>query len=51
MMKNDKISKKGGVEMYSSPEIKVFSLDVESGFCQSKEGQISNWKYIEEVQW
>lgn len=51
-MENKQFSEKGeGRTSYPSPEIRVFALDVEAGFCQSNEGQISDVKYLEEVQW
>lgn len=51
-MKNKQLSEKGESRtLYPSPEINVFTLGVEAGFCQSKEGQISDVKYLQEVQW
>ncbi len=53
-MKNKQFSENGGGrKAYPSPEIRVFTLGVEAGFCQSKEaeGQIGDVTYLEEVQW
>ena len=53
-MKNKQFSEKGESRtLYPSPEINVFTLGVEAGFCQSKEGegQISDVKYLHEVEW
>ncbi|GEM_PF-2794015 len=51
-MKNKQFSENGGGrKAYPSPEIKVFTLGVEAGFCQSNEAQISDVKYLDEVQW
>ena len=53
-MKNKQFSEKGESRtLYPSPEINVFTLGVEAGFCQSKEGegQISDVKYLDEVEW
>ncbi len=51
-MKNKQFSEKGeSMTAYPSPEVNVFTLSVEAGFCQSKDGQISDVKYLDEVQW
>ncbi len=51
-MKNKQFSEKGESRTaYPSPEIKIFTLGVEAGFCQSKDGQISDVTYLDEVQW
>lgn len=50
-MKNNEISEKGGRTAYPSPEIKVFTLGVEAGFCQSEKGQISDVRYLDEYNW
>ena len=51
-MKNKQFSEKWeGRTSYPSPEVNVFTLGVEAGFCQSKDGQISDVTYLEEVQW
>lgn len=34
---------------WQSPEIRVFTLDVEAGFCQS--GQINDVKYLDTYEW
>lgn len=51
-MKNKQFSEKWeGRTSYQSPEVNVFTLGVEAGFCQSKDGQISDVTYLDEVQW
>ena len=51
-MKNKQFSENGGGrKAYPSPEIKVFTLGVEAGFCQSNEAQISDVIYLYEVKW
>ena len=51
-MKNKQFSENGGGrKAYPSPEINVFTLGVEAGFCQSKDGQICDVTYLDEVQW
>lgn len=51
-MKNKQFSEKGEImTAYQSPEVNVFMFSVEAGFCQSKEGQISDVNYLDEVQW
>lgn len=51
-MKNKQFSEKGESRtLYPSPEINVFTLGVEAGFCQSKDGQISDVKYLDVVEW
>lgn len=49
-MKNKQFSEKGESRQ-RTPEVNVFTLSVEAGFCQSKDGQISDVKYLDEVQW
>lgn len=56
-MKNKQFSENvgGGRKAYPSPEIRVFTLGVEAGFCQSNEqqpeGQIGDVKYLDIVEW
>ena len=53
-MKNKQFSEKGESRtLYPSPEINVFTLGVEAGFCQSKskDGQISDVEYLNVVEW
>ena len=53
-MKNKQFSENGGGrKAYPSPEIRVFALGVEAGFCQSNEpeGQIGDVEYLDAVEW
>ena len=51
-MKNKQFSEKGESRtLYPPPELNVFTLGVEAGFCQSKDGQISDVKYLDVVEW
>lgn len=48
-MKENRHEEGRGDSSWQSPEIRVFTLGVEAGFCQS--GQINDVRYLDTYEW